>query len=190
MELEAKVLLSPEKYIELVLHGSFFGNRPRFKRDEYFTKYNSETIAKTQGESLTRIRTEGPKKYLTLKKKTVNEEGCEENVEIETQVSDISAITSLLMENGYRPYFEKEKRSIAAICSPVSIPEDIKANIELEIVKNSKKQLYALEIEILTEENNSSVRMKELKHLLDDLFLSFGFSEKDYEKRSWQELLK
>lgn len=192
-EFEAKVLLTPDEYINILEQEIYtLGIK---KSDIYYSKYFSTEEAIENGESLTRIRTEGDKAYLTLKKKELIN-GFENNKEYETQIKDIEVVKNLLLEAGYSSYFKKYKTShtISLSPPPISIP-DIEVHIELEKVENSKhtekstyKRVYALEIEAISSDG-LDIHIEELAEIVKTYFNYFNKTEKDFETRSWREIL-
>src|SRR5574344_1840993 len=107
-EFEAKVLLTPDEYIN-ILEQEVVESGIK-KSDIYYSKYSSTEEALKNDESLTRIRTEADKVYLTLKKKELAT-GCENNKEYETRIEDAEVVKKLLLEAGYSPYLKKYKTS-------------------------------------------------------------------------------
>lgn len=197
-EFEAKVLLTPDEYISILERevGNTLGSVDRVvkKSDIYYSKYSSTEEAIKNGESLTRIRTEDNKAYLTLKKKELAN-GFENNEECETLIENVEVVKKFLLEAGYSPYFKKYKTSHAIyMVSPKLIP-GVEVHIELEIVENSThtekstyKRLYALEIEAIAPDG-LDVHTEELVEVVKAYFSQFNKTEKDFETRSWRHLL-
>lgn len=193
-EFEAKVLLTPEEYIDILEKEVL--NEPSVKKsDIYYSKYSSTEAAIQFDESLTRIRTEGDKAFLTLKKKELTN-GFENNEEYETRLEDAEVVKKLLLEAGYSPYFKKYKtsRMIDINHLPIVIP-GVEVHVELEKVENSMhtekstyKRVYALEIEAVAPDD-LDVRIEELAEVVKDYFNYFNKTEQDFEPRSWRELL-
>ena len=193
-ELEAKVLLTSEEYISILEKEIL--NEPSVKKsDIYYSKYSSTEAAIQFDESLTRIRTEGDKAFLTLKKKELTN-GFENNEEYETRLEDAEVVKKLLLEAGYSPYFKKYKtsRMIDINHLPIVIP-GVEVHVELEKVENSMhtekstyKRVYALEIEAVAPDD-LDVRIEELAEVVKDYFKYFNKTEQDFEPRSWRELL-
>ncbi len=192
-EFEAKVLLTADEYINILEQyaNDILGIK---KSDIYYSKYSSAEEAIKNGESLTRIRTEADKAYLTLKKKELVN-SFENNEEYETQIKDIEIVKKLLLEAGYSPYFKKYKTSHTIfICPPISIP-GVEVHVELERVENSKhtekstyKRLYALEIEAVASAG-LDIHIEELAEIVKAYFNYFNKTEKDFETRNWRYLL-
>jgi predicted adenylyl cyclase CyaB len=192
-EFEAKVLLTPDEYINILEQEIYtLGIK---KSDIYYSKYLSTEEAIKNGESLTRIRTEGDTAYLTLKKKE-STNGFENNKEYETQIKDVEVVKNLLLEAGYSPYFKKYKTShtISISPPPISIP-GVEVHVELEKVENSKhtekstyKKVYALEIETVVSAG-LDIRTEELAEIVKTYFNYFNKTERDFETKSWRELL-
>lgn len=198
-EFEAKVLLTPDEYISILEQevGDTLNSVTKAikKSDVYYSKYSSTEEAIKNNESLTRIRTEGDKAYLTLKKKELAN-GFENNEECETLVEDVEVVKKFLLEAGYSPYFKKYKTShtIYVCPSPMSIP-GVEVNVELERVENSKhtekstyKRLYALEIEAVAPDG-LDVHTEELAEIVKAYFNYFNKTEDDFDTRSWRNLL-
>lgn len=186
-EFEAKVLLTADEYINILEQEIYsFGIK---KSDIYYSKYSSTEEAIKNGESLTRIRTEGDKAYLTLKKKELIS-GFENNKEYETRVSNIEVVKDLLLEAGYSPYFKKYKTSYAISLNPPPISiTGVEVHIELEKVENSTyKRVYALEIEAISSDS-LDIHIEELAEIVKTYFNYFNKTEKDFETRSWREIL-
>ena len=196
-EFEAKVLLTSEEYIDILEKEIL--NEPSVKKsDIYYSKYYSTEAAIQFDESLTRIRTEEDRAYLTLKKKKLID-GCENNEEYETRIEDAEVVKKLLLEAGYSPYFKKYKTSHMIAISPlnpilVTIP-GVKVHVELEKVENSMhvekstyKRVYALEIKAVASAG-LDVHVEELAEVVKDYFNYFNKTEQDFEPRSWRELL-
>lgn len=192
-EFEAKVLLTPDEYINILEQEIYtLGIK---KSDIYYSRYLSTEEAIKNGESLTRIRTEGDTAYLTLKKKE-STNGFENNKEYETQIKDVEVVKNLLLEAGYSPYFKKYKTShtISISPPPISIP-GIEVHVELEKVENSKhtekstyKKVYALEIEAISSAG-LDINIEELAEIVKTYFNYFNKTERDFETKSWRELL-
>lgn len=198
-EFEAKVLLTPDEYIAILEQevGDTMSSVTKAikKSDVYYSKYAFTAEAIKNNESLTRIRTEGDKTYLTLKKKELAN-GFENNEECETLVEDVEVVKKFLLEAGYSPYFKKYKTShtIYVCPSPMSIP-GVEVNVELERVENSKhtekstyKRLYALEIEAVAP-YGLNVSTEKLAEVVKAYFSYFNKTEEDFDTRSWRELL-
>lgn len=198
-EFEAKVLLTPDEYISILEQGVddmlSFVTKAIKKSDIYYSKYSSTEEAIKYDESLTRIRTEGDSAYLTLKKKELIN-GFENNEEYETRIEDAEVVKKLLLEAGYSPYFKKYKtsRTISVNPPPINIP-GVKAHIELEKVENSMhvekatyKRFYALEIEAVAP-GDLDTHTEELAEIVKAYFNYFNKTEKDFDTRSWRNLL-
>lgn len=198
-EFEAKVLLTPDEYIAILEQevGDTMSSVTKAikKSDVYYSKYAFTAEAIKNNESLTRIRTEDDKTYLTLKKKELTD-GFENNEECETLVEDVEVVKKFLLEAGYSPYFKKYKTShtIYVCPSPMSIP-GVEVNVELERVENSKhtekstyKRLYALEIEAVAP-SMLNVSTEKLAEVVKAYFSYFNKTEEDFDTRSWRELL-
>ena len=195
-EFEAKVLLTSEEYIDILEKEIL--NEPSVKKsDIYYSKYSSTEAAIQFDESLTRIRTENDRAYLTLKKKKLVN-GFESNEEYETRLEDAEVVKKLLLEAGYSPYFKKYKTSRMIDINrlpPIVIP-GVEVHVELEKVENSThtekstyKRVYALEIEAVALDD-LDVRIEELAEAVKTYFNYFNKTEKDFETRSWRELLE
>lgn len=192
-EFEAKVLLTPDEYIN-ILEQEVVESGVK-KSDIYYSKYSSTEEALKNGESLTRIRTDGDKAYLTLKKKELVN-GFENNKECETQIEDAEVVKKLLLEAGYSPYFKKYKTSYTIyIRLPTVFIPGVEVHIELEKVENSMhtekstyKRFYALEIEAVVSAG-LDVHTEELAEVVKSYFIYFNKTEKDFETKSWRELL-
>ena len=194
-EFEAKVLLTSEEYIDILEKEIL--NEPSIKKsDIYYSKHSSTEAAIQFDESLTRIRTENDRAYLTLKKKKLVN-GFENNEEYETRLEDAEVVKKLLLEAGYSPYFKKYKtsRMIDINRLPIVIP-GVEVHVELEKVENSThtenstyKRVYALEIEAVAPDD-LDVRIEELAEVVKTYFNYFNKTEKDFETRSWRELLE
>ena len=196
-EFEAKVLLTSEEYID-ILEKEILGPSTK-KSDIYYSKYSSTEAAIQFDESLTRIRTDGDKAYLTLKKKELIS-GFENNEEYETRIEDAEVVKKLLWEADYFPYFNKYKTSRTIVINHlnpllVTIP-DVEVHVELEKVENSThtenptyKRIYALEIEAVAPDD-LDVHTEELAEIVKSYFNYFNKTEKDFELRSWRELLE
>lgn len=192
-EFEAKVLLTADEYIN-ILEQEIYSLGIK-KSDIYYSKYSSTEEAIKNGESLTRIRTEGDKAYLTLKKKELIS-GFENNKEYETRISNIEVVKDLLLEAGYSPYFKKYKTSHTISLSPPLISiTGVEVHVELEKVENSKhtekstyKRVYALEIEAVASAG-LDINIEELAEIVKTYFYYFNKTEKDFETRSWREIL-
>lgn len=198
-EFETKVLLTPDEYISILEQevGDTMSSVTKAikKSDVYYSKYAFTADSIKNNESLTRIRTEGDKTYLTLKKKELAN-GFENNEECETLIEDVEVVKKLLLEAGYSPYFKKYKTShtIYVCPSPMSIP-GVEVNVELERVENSKhtekstyKRLYALEIEAVAP-YGLNVSTEKLAEVVKAYFSYFNKTEEDFDTRSWRELL-
>ena len=195
-EFEAKVLLTADEFINILTNNSGVClSVLSSKADIYYSKYSSNEEAIKNGESLTRIRYENDKTFLTLKNKEKSG-NFENNKEYETRIGDVYVIEKLLTEAGYTPYFKKYKTAYPVSYYKPDHVNGITVNIELEKIENSKhkekptyKCFYALEIEALVEPG-FNIDEDQLSHTVIEAFESFGYAEKDFETRSWQELLK
>lgn len=192
-EFEAKVLLTPDEYINILEQEAVESGIK--KSDIYYSKYSSTEEALKNGESLTRIRIEADKAYLTLKKKELVN-GFENNEECETRLEDAEVVKKLLLEAGYSPYFKKYKTSHTIyIHLPTVLTPGVEVHIELEKVENSThvekstyKRVYALEIEAVALAG-LDVHTEELVEVVKAYFNYFKKTEKDFETKSWRELL-
>ena len=193
-EFEAKVLLTSEEYIDILEKEIL--NEPSVKKsDIYYSKYSSTEEAIKYNESLTRIRTENDRAYLTLKKKELFY-GFENNKEYETRVEDAEVVKKLLLEAGYSPYFKKYKTSYTIyIRLPTVLTPGVDVHIELEKVENSMhtekstyKRVYALEIEAVAPDD-LDIRTEELAEIVKTYFKYFNKTEQDFEPRSWRNIL-
>lgn len=181
-EYEAKVLITPEEMLSILATASHM-SVPHTKEDRYYSRHSSTTSAKAFGESLTRIRIDDGRNFLTLKTKSIKE-GIEDNVELETRIGGIKPLVKLLEEAGYVEYFRKTKTSWGLGCRPIT--DNATINVELVRVSSGlvDKTFYALEIEIVGAESCNA-----LNDLLEAEFAKYGKSLKDAEHRSWMELL-
>ena len=193
-EFEAKVLLTSEEYIDILEKEIL--NEPSIKKsDIYYSKYASTEAAIQYDESLTRIRTERDRAYLTLKKKELIN-GFENNEEYETQIEDAEVVKKLLLEAGYSPYFKKYKTSCTISLNPLPIKiPGVEVHIELEKVENSThvekstyKRVYALEIEAVAPDD-LDIHTEELAEIVKTYFKYFNKTEQDFEPRSWRNIL-
>ena len=193
-EFEAKVLLTSEEYID-ILEKEILGTSVK-KSDIYYSKYSSTEAAIQFDESLTRIRTVGDRAYLTLKKKELIN-GFENNEEYETRIEDVEVVKKLLWEADYFPCFNKYKtsRTIVINSPPMRVP-GVEVHIELEKVENSThtekptyKRIYALEIEAVAPDD-LDVHTEELAEIVKSYFNYFNKTEKDFEPRSWRNILE
>ena len=193
-EFEAKVLLTPEEYID-ILEKEILGTSVK-KSDIYYSKYSSTEAAIQFDESLTRIRTEGDRAYLTLKKKELIN-GFENNEEYETRIEDAEVVKKLLLEADYFPCFNKYKTSRTIVINPppMRVP-GVEVHIELEKVENSThtekptyKRIYALEIEAVASDD-LDIHIEELAEIVKTYFKYFNKTEKDFEPRSWRNILE
>lgn len=192
-EFEAKVLLTPDEYINILEQEAVESGIK--KSDIYYSKYSSTEAAIQFDESLIRIRTEANKAYLTLKKKELVN-GFENNKECETRLEDAEVVKKLLLEAGYSPYFKKYKTSHTIyIHLPAVLTPGVEVHIELEKVENSThvekstyKRVYALEIEAVALAG-LDVHTEELAEVVKVYFNYFKKTEKDFETKSWRELL-
>ena len=193
-EFEAKVLLTSEEYID-ILEKEILNELSVKKSDIYYSKYSSTEAAIQFDESLTRISTDGDKAYLTLKKKELIN-GFENNEEYETRIEDAEVVKKLLLAAGYSPYFKKYKtsRMIYINPPPMRVP-GVEVHIELEKVENSThtekstyKRIYALEIEAVASDN-LDIHIEELAEIVKTYFKYFNKTEKDFESRSWRNIL-
>lgn len=195
-EFEAKVLLTAEEFINILTsHHDVCLSILSSKADIYYSKYSSNEEAIKNGESLTRIRYENDKTFLTLKNKEKSG-SFENNKEYEMQVSNASVLEKLLTEAGYTPYFKKYKTAYPVSYYKPSHANGVTVHIELEKIENSRnkekstyKCFYALEIEAVVDPA-FNIYEDQLSHIVIEAFESFGYTEKDFETRSWQELLK
>ena len=100
------------------------------------------------------------------------------------------------MEAGYSPYFKKYKtsRTISIYPPPIKI-QGVEVHIELEKVENSThvekstyKRVYALEIEAVAPDD-LDIHTEELAEIVKTYFKYFNKTEKDFEPRSWRNIL-
>src|SRR5574344_1258022 len=178
-EFEAKGLLTPDEYIN-ILEQEVVESGIK-KSDIYYSKYSSTE--------------EAVKVYLTLKKKELAT-GFENNKEYETRIEDAEVVKKLLLEAGYSPYFKKYKTSHTIYMRlPMVLTPGVEVHIELEKVENSThvekstyKRVYALEIEAVALAG-LDVHTEELAEVVKAYFNYFNKTEKDFETKSWRELL-
>lgn len=194
-EFEAKVLLSAEEFINIMTERNL--NFATFtyckKEDEYWSKYSSVKESIENNESLTRIREDVNGTTLTLKKKKMDA-NFENNQEFETRIQNRFVIETLLKEAGYRPYFNKYKTSWRLDIHKDIGVTGVEVNAEIEIVENAKnksnpnyKCFYAIEIEAVSD--NETFTSEYLSKVIKNAFHLFDKTERDFETRSWQELL-
>ena len=194
-EFEAKVLLTAEEFVEILTKHDSYMMPKIVKEDSYWSKYASSKEAVKNNESLTRIRGENGHYFLTLKKK-YKDEGFEDNKEFETRIEKPEVIKKLLMESGYKCVFKKYKTSWRLPDHHEIAVNNVDVHIELEIVENTKdknsknyKYYYALEIECIPHESTIIFTNDYLSALIKNAFAIFNKTEKNFETRSWQELL-
>lgn len=195
IEFEAKVLITAEEFINIMTEKNLgFAAFSLYKKeDEYWSKYSSVKESIENNESLTRIREDVNGTTLTLKKKKMDG-NFENNQELETKIQNRFVIEALLKEAGYRPYFNKYKTSWRLdIRKDIDIA-DVEVNAEVEIIENTKnksnpnyKCFYAIEIEAVS--NNEAFTNEYLSKVIKNAFHLFDKTERDFETRSWQELL-
>ncbi len=123
---------------------------------------------------------------LTYKKKETQKDGngviIEVNNEQETEIADAKPLVSYLEDCGFKIYLRKTKD----VMSWNWTTENHTANIEL---CNVEKLGYFLEVEILSEKNDSQTVSHLREKLLEILTLA-GIDRKDIEPRYYSELLR
>ena len=161
---------------------------PLSKADFERLKRELPTIAKKEGSIVNldryysnpkqfflRIRERNGEGLLNLKSKT-REKGIELNQEIEIPITSAKKFDSLLKKMKIPHYISKQKDSILFRKGDFQI--------ELNTIKNLG---YFLEIETIV---NSKAGLKKAKAGLLSIFKSLGFTNKDFEKKYYLELLE
>ena len=151
-----------------------------FKKDEYFTRYDSRDERLKNGEpDVIRMRSETIdddeiKTYFTIKYKKL-ENAIEVNREYESSVSNPEVMYIFFKEAGYHKWFSKEKHAYSCRCKMLS-SADFDFHLELEIVNDSKW----LEVEIVksdAEHASASEAAKNADNSEND------FSENDFAQK-------
>ena len=177
-----------------------------FKKDEYFTRYDSRDERLKNGEpDVIRMRSETIdddeiKTYFTIKYKKL-ENAIEVNREYESSVSNPEVMYIFFKEAGYHKWFSKEKYAYSCHCK-MSSPADFDFHLELEIVNDSKW----LEVEIVksdaenAEDASAAEASKNAKNAensendfarkkLCDFVRLFDLDPSLKEPRSWYEII-
>ena len=167
-EVEAKVPLTKSDFLRLQkqLKKTAKFKEKSLKKDIY---YNNPK------EAFIRIRKEGKNAVFNIKDKGVKK-GIEANIEMEWGIKDKEKWTALLNKLGIKASIRKTKKTEAYQLNGF--------NIELNHVV---KLGYFLEIERIV---RSKKQIPKAKKELIDIFRNFGYSQKDFEKRYYLDLLQ
>lgn len=115
--------------------------------------------------------------YVTVKEKHTDARGRETNSEYESEVTNKPAIEELYKAMNFKPYFEKDKRSISFYI------EIEGKKLHAEIVSVNASKIY-LEIEACTDSENA----KEYGDLIAHFFKE-AFNITEFDGRSWAEII-
>lgn len=167
-EVEAKVPLTKSDFLRL---------QKRLKKEADFqgkiikkdTYYNNPKTA------FIRTRTENNKNLFNIKDKGVKK-GIEANIEIEWGIKNIKKWIMFLSKIGIKPSMHKTKKTETYQLNDF--------NIELNHIA---KLGYFLEIERVVRSKKEILKAK--KELID-IFRNFGYSQKDFEKQYYLDLLQ
>ena len=186
-EIEMKVPVSENEFQRLLDFASKTksGVEHYLKKDEYYSRYDSDEERKTKGEpKVIRIRTEKSdeeeKHFFTIKYKTI-ENGTEFNDESETFIEDVSVLEKFLKVSDYKKYFEKTKESYSAYYDCDS-DKQIVFHIELVIING----LHYVEIEV----TDSPADPKKVSAELEKFFTFLGLDSSKKDSRSWMQIIK
>ena len=115
--------------------------------------------------------------YVTVKEKHTDARGRESNSEYESEVTNKSAIEELYRVMNFKPYFEKDKRSISFYIEMEG------KKLHAEIVSVNASNIY-LEIEACTDSENA----KDYADLIARFFKE-AFNITEFDSRSWSEIV-
>jgi adenylate cyclase, class 2 len=167
-EIEAKVAINKRDFNRL---------RKRFGKEAEFKglKIKKDIYYDDSKTSFIRIREENDKNFFNIKDKGINK-GVEANMEIEWKVKDKNKFSKLLNKLGIKPSMQKTKKTESYQLNGF--------NIELNYVVGLG---YFLEIERIVK---SKTEIPKAKKELIDMFDRFGYSQKDFEKKYYLDLLQ
>lgn len=214
MEVEAKVLLTRNQFENLLMDLVPLGEDLIIREDTYYKPKDmpledflkQKSVCRVSQQTILEFAAELPRCALisTFKQKCLDMQGMEFNDEHEDcKYLDQDYLTEAfkkkdaeLKDEGYESYFNKLKVKKSWTEKVKVDGEEYKLNVELERVLfdevdmdvrlqnwmlSSPTELYALEVEAVGQKDSSSKAVKAY-------FESKGFTEKDFEKRSWYEL--
>ena len=191
-EIEMKIPLSDTEYdrlLQLIKKGACSTGKLEhiFKKDEYFSRYDSETERKASDEPrVIRIRTEKTddepeeKSFFCFKFKTI-QNGMEFNSENETFIQDGKILKQFLEISGYKKYFEKTKESWSQYYEP-DWAQGICFHEELVIVNGHKY--------VETEVTDSPIEPQIVKEGLERFMSELGLDISKKDSRSWMEIIR
>jgi adenylate cyclase, class 2 len=167
-EIEAKVAINRKDFERLSgkLKKEAGFKEKSIKKDIYFNN---------AGDASVRIREKDKKSYFDIKDKGIRN-GTEVNIEMEWGIKDVKKWVALLGKIGIRPGIRKIKRTEAYRMNGF--------DIELNYVAGLG---YFLEIERIVK---SKTDIPEAKKELIEMFNELGYSQKDFEKKYYLELLQ
>ena len=169
LEVEVKSWIGDHEKMREILDSRFTPVGEYSKHDVYFRT--------PSGQRYFRLRTQGEKQIVTIKKKTVFQ-GVEENEETEFTVSDRENFLAFLEALGCTVYIEKTKRS--------RVYRDKDLTVELSHIGDLG---WFLEIEKLTVESISDRERREIRERLLGLLDDLGVGRKRIEGRYYIEML-
>ncbi len=167
-EIEAKVAINNKDFSRLQKE---LRNEAEFQG----TSVKKDTYHNNPKKAFIRVREEGKKTLFNIKDKGLKK-GIEANIEIEWGIKDKKKWTTLLNKLGIKPTVRKTKKTEAYQLNGF--------NIELNHVIGLG---YFLEIERIVK---SKKQIPKAKKELIDIFGKFGYSQKDFEKKYYLDLLQ
>jgi len=177
IELEAKVWIdkhsiSLEEIREKLKNIAKF-KAQKLKEDIYFQKENAKSVC----DLAFRIRKQlvnNKKEFIVTAKNRCIKEGIETNTETEFTISSYEAFTQFAEQMNFKEAYRKKKETKEFVHNGFTI--------ELNFVEGLG---WFLEIEKLCEESELEI----FKKALEEEFLIFGFTQKDFEQKPYAEIL-
>jgi len=158
---------------------------PIHQHDTIYVDGDWEFTQFVSDRNILRIRRQGDKSILTLKRPGKNELDC---TECETEVSNPESTHKMLKLMGYRPFIEVKKERRKAKYGGLKPPHSLLENEEqIEICLDRVEDLGEyIEVEKLTKDNNVEKIQQELFSFLETL----GISKSDQETHGYDTLMR
>lgn len=179
LEIEIKARIHNPDGLKALLTRDFEFIGSQVKKDRYYCEAGSEQSCQPETHKIARLRVDGPKTCLTVKRKKV-EEGVEINEEFEVDVDNFDDAEQVLSALGFAPFLNKEKRT--------DLYQDPKgAKLEFNEIKGLG---FFLEIEELLDDSSGREEIEACKSRLKDRLVTLGLSNQDVESRPYMALLR
>lgn len=179
LEIEIKARIPQPETLKSTLERDFKSLGSQVKKDRYYCEAGSEQSCQPETHRIARLRVDGSKTCLTVKRKRV-EQGVEINEEFEVKVESFADAEQVLVALGFVSFLNKEK-------STLLFQDPHGAKLEFNEIKGLG---YFLEIEELLPDSSDQAAIESCKRRLKDRLATLGLSEADVEPRPYMALLR